>query len=86
MTAANRKSSRDSDRQNRKDDSIDDIDSWREPRNNREDELNKSHQAMNLLLKMQVAIATAELLKIRAIAGRSSHERPEAERDRSPCQ
>ena len=86
MTAANRKSSRDSDRQNRKDDIIDDIDSWREPRNSREDELNKSHQAMDLLLKMQVAIATAELLKIRAIAGLSSHGRPEAERDRSPCQ
>ena len=86
MTAANRKSSRDSDRQNRKNNSIDVIDSWREPRNNREDELNKSHQAMNLLLKMQVAIATAELLKIRAIAGLSSHGRPEAEQDRKPCQ
>ena len=86
MTATNRKSSRDSDRQNRKDDSIDDIDSWREPRNSREDELNKSHQTMNLLLKMQVAIATAELLKIRAIADRSSHGRPEAKQDCSPCQ
>ena len=60
-------------------------DSCREPCNNREDELNKSHQAMNLLLKMQAAIATAELLKIRAIAGRSSYGRSEAEPDLSPC-